>query len=237
MTAPALPARCALWLARHAQVQAPPGLCYGSSDLPACPQATAQAAAHLAARLPRMAQVRVSPLSRCLALARALAALRPDLPPAQEDARLREMHFGVWEMQRWDDIPRPAFDAWLADFAHARPGQAGQTGQGDHPERAGQGGGPEAAPGESVSAFMQRIAAAWDETCQTLAPPASSAAAPRAHLWITHAGVLRAALLLHQGQRHPRHASDWPTQSAPFGQALELPLPAPIQGKLSTGFS
>ena len=113
-------------------------------------------------------------------------------------------------------------------------GQTGQTGQGDNPEPAGQGSGPEAAPGESVSAFMQRIAAAWDETCQTLTPPA---AAPRAHLWITHAGVLRAALLLHQGQRHPRHARDWPTQSAPFGQALELPLPAPIQGKLSTNFS
>lgn len=230
MTAPALPARCALWLARHAQVQAAPGLCYGSSDLPACPQATAQAAAQLAARLPRMAQVRVSPLSRCLALARALAALRPDLPPAQADERLREMHFGAWEMQRWDDIPRAAIDAWLADFAHARPGQLPNAGA----QQAGQGGCT--APGESVSAFMQRIAAAWDETCQTLAPP-DAPPPPRAHLWITHAGVLRAALLLHQGQRHLRHASDWPTQSTPFGQALELPLPAPIQGKLSTNFS
>jgi len=39
---------------------------------------------------------------------------------AQEDARLAEMDFGAWEMQRWDAIERAQIDAWAGDFEHAR---------------------------------------------------------------------------------------------------------------------
>ncbi|WP_225784813.1 histidine phosphatase family protein [Xenophilus sp. Marseille-Q4582] len=130
-----------LWLQRHARVLCEDGLCYGRSDVPAEPAATRQAAEVLAQALPRGVPVWVSPLGRCVALAEALHALRPDLPPARIDARLAEMHFGAWEGRPWAAIARPEFDAWTADFAQARAG-------GD---------------GESTGVFLRRVAAAWDD--------------------------------------------------------------------------
>lgn len=128
-----------LWLVRHAEVAAAAGLCYGASDLPADAAATRAAAQALAGRLPQGLPVRVSPLRRCTLLARSVQALRPDLVP-EPDARLREFDFGAWEQRRWADIGRAEFDAWMADFAHARPGG-----------------------GESVTELMARVAAAWDD--------------------------------------------------------------------------
>ena len=129
-----------LWLLRHAQVELAAGVCYGQSNVPAQPDATRRAAAALARSLPHGAALQVSTLQRCELLAQELCALRPDLI-LKPDARLRELNFGAWESQPWSAIPRADFDAWLADFAHARPG-------GD---------------GESVAELMVRVAAAWDE--------------------------------------------------------------------------
>ena len=110
-----------LWLLRHAEVAAPPGLCYGASDLPADAAATRAAARALAERLPHGLCLQVSPLQRCELLAQSLHALRPDLT-LKLDARLREFDFGTWEGRPWGDIARAEFDAWLVDFALARPG-------------------------------------------------------------------------------------------------------------------
>ena len=185
-------AQAALWLARHAAVQAAPGLCYGASDVPDDPAATRAAAAHLAAALPAgAAALHVSPLARCRHLAEALCALRPDLPAPQTDARLAEMDFGAWERRPWSAIARAEFDAWTARFADAHPGG-----------------------GENVRAFMHRVAQAWDEAW----PLALRTRRPV--IWITHAGVLRAARLLHAGVRCPPSASDWPAEAVPLGQAL-----------------
>ena len=106
----------ALWLLRHAPVLAPPGLCYGATDLPADADATREAAQALAQSLPQGVRLCSSPLQRCERLAQALCALRPDLTLIT-DPRLREMDFGAWEAQPWDAVPRAAFDAWTADFA------------------------------------------------------------------------------------------------------------------------
>lgn len=65
---------------------------------------------------------------------------------------------------------------------------------------------------ESVAAFMARVAAAWDDWH----------ADGRPALWITHAGVQRAALLLARGQRLPRSAADWPRVPVAHGEALLL---------------
>ncbi|MDO5288118.1 MAG: histidine phosphatase family protein [Pseudomonadota bacterium] len=67
--------------------------------------------------------------------------------------------------------------------------------------------------GESVRAFMARVGSAWDE--------ARAQAQPM--LWITHAGVMRAALLLSRGTRCPASAAHWPADALPFGQARVLP--------------
>lgn len=118
-----------LWLLRHARVTLEAGLCYGASDVPADPALTRVAAESAAARLPRGLPVCVSGLGRAQQLARELHDLRSDLGSAVTDPRLNEMNFGHWELQRWDAMPRAAFDAWMADFAHHRFGGAESTQQ------------------------------------------------------------------------------------------------------------
>lgn len=128
-----------LWLARHAVVPGADGRCYGASDWPADPAATLVAARELARQLPIGLTSWVSPLQRCVQLADALHALRPDLSPST-DPRLREFDFGAWEGVRWADVDPAAMARWCDDFAHAPP-----------------------APGaETVEQLMQRLGAAWD---------------------------------------------------------------------------
>ncbi|WP_280816827.1 histidine phosphatase family protein [Variovorax sp. TBS-050B] len=65
--------------------------------------------------------------------------------------------------------------------------------------------------GESTDAFMQRIGAAYD----------AWRASGQDAVWITHAGVMRAARLLHQGVRRVAHAAQWPAAPIDYG-ACEL---------------
>lgn len=61
---------------------------------------------------------------------------------------------------------------------------------------------------ESVGDFMRRVGTVWDETLARQQPT----------VWITHAGVIRAATLLAQGQRHIHHADQWPVAAPAWGQ-------------------
>ena len=65
--------------------------------------------------------------------------------------------------------------------------------------------------GESVMQFMARVAAAFDE----LDPEQDT-------LWITHAGVIRAATLISQGIRHISRADQWPIDAPRYGQWCKL---------------
>jgi alpha-ribazole phosphatase len=67
---------------------------------------------------------------------------------------------------------------------------------------------------ESVADVMQRVALAWDATQQ----------AGQDAAWITHAGVIRAASLLHQGVRQVQQADQWPKAAPGFGAWLTLAL-------------
>ena len=76
---------------------------------------------------------------------------------------------------------------------------------------------------ESVAEFMARVAAVWDE----------GGAADQ--IWITHAGVARAASLLQQGIRLPRSALQWPANAPCFGgwarfDALGYSAPSTVEG-------
>lgn len=124
---------------RHAEVELAAGICYGLTDVPADAAATRRAAGRLATRLPQGLAVQVSTLQRCGLLARELQSLRPDLS-FHAEPRLREFDFGTWEGRAWAAVSRAEFDAWLADFAHARPGG-----------------------GENVDDLMARVASVWDE--------------------------------------------------------------------------
>lgn len=66
--------------------------------------------------------------------------------------------------------------------------------------------------GESVASLMARVGHTWNEW------RASGTDA----VWITHAGVMRAALLLSKGVHLPNAASDWPAEDLPFGEVLKL---------------
>ena len=197
-----------LWLVRHAQPLIEAGICYGRLDMAADVAATAECARQLAELLPAGIQVRTSTLQRCEQLAHALQALRPDLA-YEIDARLAEMDFGCWEGRAWNDIDRAELQAWTDDFACYAAGQEG----------------------ESVAGFMARVVLAFDELTQGTLTPALSQRAREEEgendtLWITHAGVIRAAQLLAQGIRRVERADQWPMDLTNYGQWRTLDLRA-----------
>lgn len=87
-----------LWWVRHGPTHAKSMV--GWTDLPA-DLSDLDALDRLAAYLPPRAHVVSSDLSRARDTADAIARGRPRLP---DDAGLREMHFGLWEMRSHDDI-------------------------------------------------------------------------------------------------------------------------------------
>ena len=107
-----------LILVRHTRPAAPPGTCYGSTDIAAAPGFEPEAS-RLAAQLAPADRIVSSPLRRATALAEALATRLA--APLTLDPRWREMDFGAWEGLPWDAIPAPELDAWAADLMHARP--------------------------------------------------------------------------------------------------------------------
>ena len=104
-------------LIRHTSVDVPPGTCYGQTDVP-LRNTFPQEAALVAAQLKGMDFDRVytSPLSRCVRLANYCGFTH-----ATRDARLLELNFGQWEMQRFDDIRDPHLQTWYDDYLHVRP--------------------------------------------------------------------------------------------------------------------
>lgn len=68
--------------------------------------------------------------------------------------------------------------------------------------------------GESVQAFMARVGAAFDQAVQD----------GQERVWITHAGVIRAALLIAGDRRTIDDASDWPHEAPDFGAWRVLDL-------------
>ncbi|MDF2466636.1 MAG: phosphoglycerate kinase [Ramlibacter sp.] len=182
-----------LWLLRHAPVQLAPGLCYGASDVPADDALSQRAALVAAATLPPGVPVWVSGLCRAQQLAAHLQSVRPDLAPVRVDARLNEMNFGRWELQPWLAVPRAEFDVWLADFANHRFGGV-----------------------ESTQDVIDRVATA-------LADLQASLGASGQAVWITHAGVIRAAQYIASCGANPiPDAGQWPRWSAAPGESMNL---------------
>jgi alpha-ribazole phosphatase len=178
-----------LWMVRHAQPLIAPGTCYGALDVAADAGATQQAAQALAEVVPQGATVRCSTLHRCELLAQYLCGLRADLV-LKPEPRLVEMNFGAYEGTAWADIPKEALDAWTADFWHHRFGGA-----------------------ESLADLMARVSSVWNED----GGGAANAHPVADRVWITHAGVARAALLLSRGVAYVDQAGQWPLEAPGFG--------------------
>ena len=129
-----------LWLVRHAQTDAAPGICYGVTDVGVPADATLALAQRIAPLIPAGSTLSCSPLRRCAELAQAIEVLRPELL-LRADTRLAEMDFGAWEGCAWESIARTEFDGWIGNFADGRPGGTG----------------------ESTRHLMQRVQDAFDE--------------------------------------------------------------------------
>ena len=195
-----------LWLVRHAQPLVDAGICYGRLDLAADAAATTECARQLVSVLPAGIRVRTSSLQRCEQLAQALQALRPDLA-YKVDSRLAEMDFGCWEGRAWNAIGQEELQAWTDDFACYAAGR----------------------DGESVTGFMARVASVFDELGSGTLTPALSRGEREEEwgsdtVWITHAGVIRAAQLLARGIRRLEHAGQWPRDAPNYGQWRTLDL-------------
>ena len=61
---------------------------------------------------------------------------------------------------------------------------------------------------QSLAEFMAQVASVWD----------AAVSGPQHQVWITHAGVIRAAQLLARGVRQVQHAAQWPLEAPAFGQ-------------------
>lgn len=60
---------------------------------------------------------------------------------------------------------------------------------------------------ESANEVLARVALAWDTAC-----------ASGSQVWLTHAGVARAVILLSQGVRRVQRADQWPVDAPAYGQ-------------------
>jgi alpha-ribazole phosphatase len=111
-----------LYLVRHPRPTLIDGLCYGRLDVAVAPTEvhnTVEAIGNLIPReLLHAELIYSSPAQRCKMLASQLAKATELL--VSDD--LAEMHFGHWEGQQWDVIPRIELDAWSTDLWNYRPG-------------------------------------------------------------------------------------------------------------------
>jgi alpha-ribazole phosphatase/probable phosphoglycerate mutase len=132
----------------------------GQRDDPLSERGWAQMRAAVGDQCPWSAVIS-SPLSRCAAFGRELAA-RHDLPLTL-DGRLQELGFGDWEGRTAEELmrddPQRLMRFWHDPVAHRPPG------------------------GEALGAFRERVVGAWESLL--------AAHAGRQVLVICHAGVIR----------------------------------------------
>jgi alpha-ribazole phosphatase len=108
---------------RHPKPVGAKGLCVGAGcDLSVPARRSKRLARRIQAharrhRLPH--EVWTSPLRRCADVGR---WLRQWGWHHHVDAALSELDFGRWDGRPWADIPKAEIDAWVQDFATARPG-------------------------------------------------------------------------------------------------------------------
>jgi len=114
-----------LTLVRHTSLDIAPSICYGQSDVAVSANFENERMA-LQKKLAAFEfdAIYASPLKRCHQLAQALCAdelFGHTSENIKLDARLKELHFGDWEMSPWDAIPREKFDVWANDYANLAP--------------------------------------------------------------------------------------------------------------------
>lgn len=107
-----------VYLVRHTETVCEKGICYGQSDV-GIREPYDVIFESILKQLPQEAILYSSPLQRCVFLAQHIQK-NTKIESIIEDQRLMEMHFGDWELQKWNDIPREVLDPWMEDFVNVR---------------------------------------------------------------------------------------------------------------------
>ena len=180
-----------IYLIRHTEVAVGRSMAYGQSDVELADNYEEQLN-RLRTNLPDdPSAIFSSPLSRCRRLADDLAlalaagsqievapgqtavvnapGVDSHRPVVQFDDRLKEFHFGDWEMIPWADIGRDALDPWMADFVNVSTPN-----------------------GENFQAVFERVSAFWRDHILPLADQPHG----QPVFIVSHGGVIRALLCL-----------------------------------------
>jgi alpha-ribazole phosphatase len=103
-----------IYLIRHPTPDIEKGVCYGFSDIHLIENWETEGAI-IGEKLPKKIDaVFCSPLQRCQLLADFLFKKHE----IQFDNRLKELHFGDWEMQKWSEIDADALNNWMMNYVH-----------------------------------------------------------------------------------------------------------------------
>lgn len=101
-----------IYLIRHTTPDIAKGICYGASDLELASTGEEEIKNVLSKLPSSFDAVYSSPLQRCHLLAKQIT------PEPILDDRLKEMNFGDWELQPWDDIPKAEIQPWFDDWVN-----------------------------------------------------------------------------------------------------------------------
>jgi alpha-ribazole phosphatase len=185
-----------VWLVRHAQPLIAPGVCYGALNVAADATATQEAAQKLAKALPLSPSGgHPHPFTVWVSPLQRCEQLAQALQGLRPDLAFKtDARLQEMNFGAWEG------QRWDAIARHELDAWTDNF-------AAWRCGG-----GESVAQFMQRVAAAWD----------AFTASHRRGVWLTHAGVIRAASLIAANQRTVLHADQWPAAAPEFGQWLTL---------------
>lgn len=104
-----------IYLVRHTTPEVEKGICYGQTDL-TLKESFPVEAQEILDLLPQLSSIPLyaSPLKRCAQLAEFLGGKTLLL-----DERIKEMHFGDWEMKPWMEIDRAKLEYWMTNLDKA----------------------------------------------------------------------------------------------------------------------
>ncbi|MHC5362116.1 alpha-ribazole phosphatase [Myroides sp. LJL110] len=108
-----------IYLIRHTSVDIDKGVCYGHSDVFLKSTYSKELGEIKDLLQGDFDVIYTSPLIRCKQAASDLASYLGDLE-VRPDSRLKEMNFGAWELQRWEDINLQEIQPWYDDFVNQR---------------------------------------------------------------------------------------------------------------------
>jgi alpha-ribazole phosphatase len=100
-------------LIRHTTLDISTDICYGQTEVPLTQSFVKEKKWLLKQLDAQYDAVFTNPLSRCTQLAQ-------QIPTQfyQTDARLLEMNFGRWELQKWNEIAPESLNLWMNDFVN-----------------------------------------------------------------------------------------------------------------------